>query len=73
VDFGSDYAYVDGYTPTYAELITDGNGVARVYLFLDWIPNDADGYSELESNVIGSIGYTSAEYLLTFTPEKASK
>ena len=67
VDFGSDYAYVDGYAPTYAELVTDGNGVARVYLFLDWIPLDADGaYAALETDVIGSIGYSSASFTLTY-------
>jgi hypothetical protein len=38
--FGSDYAYSEGYTPTYAEIVTDNHGVARVYLFLDWIPQD---------------------------------
>jgi hypothetical protein len=73
VDFGSDYAYVDGYTPTYAELQTDGNGVARVYLFLDWIPNGGGEYSSLETDVIGSIGYSSAAYLFSYEPEKVSK
>ena len=74
MDFGSDYAYVEGYTPTYAELITDNHGVARVYLFLDWIPLDGDGaYASLETNVVGSIGYSSAAYLLTYEPGKAGK
>ena len=67
VDFGSDYAYSPGYAPTYAELVTDGNGVARVYLFLDWIPQDGKGaYAALETDVIGSIGYTSAAFSLTY-------
>ncbi len=57
IDFGSDYAYSEGYVPTYAEVETDGDGVARVYLFLDWIPNSGDAYSALETDVIGSIGY----------------
>ena len=73
VDFGSDYAW-GGYSPTYAELTTDNHGVARVYLFLDWIPVDAEGaYAQLETNVVGSIGYSSAEYLLTYEAEKASE
>ena len=74
VDFGSDYAYADGYSPTYAQLVTDGNGVARVYLFLDWIPQDGAGaYAQLETSVVGSIGYSSAEYQLTYEAEKVEK
>ena len=74
VDFGSDYAYSPGYAPTYAELVTDGHGVARVYLFLDWIPQDDSGaYAALETDVIGSIGYSSAAYLLTFEAAKVDK
>jgi hypothetical protein len=74
VDFGSDYAYSEGYAPTYAELVTDGNGVARVYLFLDWVPPDGTGaYSELETDVVGSIGYASAAYTLTYEAPKAKK
>jgi hypothetical protein len=74
VDFGSDYAYSEGYSPTYAELTTDSHGVARVYLFLDWIPQDGSGsYAQLETNVVGSIGYSSAVYALTFEAEKVDK
>ena len=73
VDFGSDYAYNDGYAPNYAEVETDGNGVARVYLFLDWIPNGTGEYASLETDVVGSIGYSSAVYTLTYEPEKVDE
>jgi len=74
VDFGSDYAYNDGYAPNYAELVTDGHGVARVYLFLDWIPQDQDGaYAQLDTDVVGSIGYSSAAYTLTYEAEKVDE
>ena len=74
VDFGDDYAYSDGYSPTYAELVTDSHGVARVYLFLDWIPRDANGaYAELETTVVGSIGYSSAVYTLTYEAPEAAE
>jgi len=73
VDFGMDYAYVKGYSPTYAELTTDNHGIARVYLFLDWVPPDpAGGYAQLETDVVGSIGYSSAVYTLTYEAEKVS-
>ena len=74
LDFGSDYAYSEGYTPTYAEIVTDNHGVARVYLFLDWIPQDQDGnYAQLETDVVGSIGYSSAAYTLTYEAEKVDE
>jgi hypothetical protein len=74
VDFGSDYAYVDGYSPTYAEVVTDGNGVARIYLFLDWIPQDGAGaYAQLETDVIGSIGYSAAIFRLTYEAAKVKE
>ena len=73
VDFGADYAW-GGYSPTYAELTTDNHGVARVYLFLDWIPQDGNGaYAQLETDVVGSIGYSSAAYRLSFEAEKVDK
>ncbi len=75
VAFGADYAYSKGYSPTYAELVTDSNGVARVYLFLDWIPPNAEGdaYAALETSVVGSIGYSSAAYTLNYEAEEAAK
>ena len=74
VDFGNDYAYTEGYSPTYAELLTDRNGVAKVYLFLDWVPTDAEGaYGALETDVIGSIGYSSANFRLTYEAPEAAE
>jgi hypothetical protein len=74
LDFGSDYAYTEGYAPTYAEIPTDSAGVARAYLFLDWIPNTGDEYVAITTNVVGSIGYFSAAfefaYELTTLPEE---
>jgi hypothetical protein len=66
IDFGSDYAYSDGYSPTYAEIPTDRSGVARVYLFLDWVPNDGSIYNTLTTDVVGSIGYFSIAFQLNF-------
>jgi hypothetical protein len=66
IDFGSDYAYIDGYAPTYAEIVTNSSGVARAYLFLDWIPTAGGEYVALITDVVGSIGYFSVAFQLTY-------
>jgi hypothetical protein len=73
LDFGSDYAYSEGYAPTYAELATDGNGIARVYLFLDWVPSADGAYAALDTSVIGSIGYSSVAFQLTYEAGKTEE
>lgn len=44
-EFGTGYADAGGYSPNYAQLATDGRGLARVFLYLDSLPSESGGES----------------------------
>ena len=61
-EFGSDYADAGGYSPNYASILSDNRGLARAYLYLDYLPVEVketgDGleYEFFPAQVVGSIG-----------------
>lgn len=62
-EFGTGYADAGGYSPNYAQLATNGRGLARVFLYLDALPEESSGESaEVNFQSVqftGSIGHHS--------------
>lgn len=61
--FGAGYADADGYAPTYMVGKTDGRGIMRTWLYVDYLP-DSDG-SFGNVSILGTIQVDSASLQMT--------